>query len=162
YGRKTVTDITTSGADGFPEDSKGQLVTVAYQKRSAYQYYYIHDSYRAFLRQWYDPWDSWGNWSLVQDRVMYYPADRNDFNANTPRANFRNGETISAITSNDDLTGTPQGRPGLLTTYIIPSGGIRHHYQDFQDYSNGSIFRRQGTGTTDNGWDAWKTIFEGD
>src|SRR5699024_7834702 len=31
YGRKTVTDITTSGADGFPEDSKGQLVTVAYQ-----------------------------------------------------------------------------------------------------------------------------------
>lgn len=162
YQRKTVTDITTSGADGFPENVNRQLVTVAYQRRSAYQYYYVHNSYRAFLRRWYDTMDRWGNWSLVQDRVMYYPADRNDFNANTPRANFRNGETISTITSNDDLTGTPQGRPGLLTTYIIPSGRIRHHYQEFQDYSNGSIFRRQGTGTTDNGWDAWKTIFEGD
>src|SRR5699024_8324046 len=103
----------------------------------------------------------WGDWSLVQDRVMYYPADRNNFNANTPRSSFSNGETISTITSNDDLTGTPQGRPGLLTTIIVPGANIRYHYQEYQDYSNGSIFRRQGSSTTDNRWGDWEMIFDG-
>src|SRR5699024_5544028 len=161
YGRKTVTNITTSGVAGFPEDRGGQLVTYAYQEFAATQEYRLNESYRKFKRVWHPTLNKWSAWSLTENIVRITTANENEYDANTNRYVFENGKTESIISSSDSLEGTPEGRPGLLTTHLMVGRNIRHHYQEFIDYSRGSIFRRQGTGTTDNGWDEWKTIFDG-
>src|SRR5699024_3674837 len=78
YGRKSVTDITTSGREGFPENKSGQLVTCAYEERSAYQEFNVFQSYRKFKRVWYYNSEEWSPWELTETVVGNTSANRND------------------------------------------------------------------------------------
>lgn len=91
-----------------------------------------------------------------QQRIFL--TQSNSFTGETHRDDFEYGVTYSRISSDTTNKGTPSEESGLLITHKIVNAPPRLNYQEFMEYSLGTLYRRQGTGTTDNGWDSWRMI----
>jgi len=150
--RISYTVINQEGAEGFPENKPGTLIThdLTYDD-FPFQLYYIRHDRKAYRRDWYG--SDWSPWFLVQNIVGSTILGVNSRTSADLPDRFETGITMSYISPSANDTGLPENiSSGNLITY--KEEGVGRSFQEFREsFSSNKYFRHELQGGT---WATWK------
>lgn len=142
-----------------PDGKPGLVITqITNKSRPGYNiqiYYPVYETDKTpYIRRGLSETE-WTGWSkLTQSRIR--SGDENDYDTSTGIVQFPVGVTLTAIgADHPDVSNTPTGGPGTLTTYKVHASGlVGRSYQEFHAFQTGDTFKRVPTGNST--WSDWK------